>query len=254
MKKSCGQRRGEHRRGVFAVGTGRYARLAIADEVTPGDELARIVHDFKNPLASIALETELLDARIACCDGVDVSQAIARIRRNVRFLDRLVNDLLDGCTLSNGKLALRRAPCELRGLLAGAIDRVVPCSDRHRVFLDAPEAAEVMVDELRIERVIATLLDNALKYTPVSGGIIVRLNREQHSAQISICDAGPGLSAAEIEAVFEPYRRTAAGTARPGSGLGLYVSKQIVEAHGGKIGVESVRGLGARFFIALPVT
>ncbi len=255
MNNECGQRRGEHRRGVFAVGTGQHAPVPIVDDAkgSSDDELAQIVHDLKNPLSSIALEAELLDTRIACCDGVDVTQAIGRIRRNVRFLDRLIGDLTDVCTLSSGQFVLRRAPCELCGLLAAVIDRVVPASDRGRVFLDARDATEVLVDELRIERVIANLLDNALKYTPSSGGIVVRLTRETNRAQISVCDAGPGLSPAEIDVVFEPYRRASSSIGRAGTGLGLYVSKQIVEAHGGQIGVESVRGVGARFFFALPL-
>jgi signal transduction histidine kinase len=100
--------------------------------------------------------------------------------------------------------------------------------------------------------VITNLLDNALRYTPSTGGIVVRLSKDLAGAHISICDAGPGLSPEEIAVVFEPYRRAASSLGRAGSGLGLYVSKQIVEAHGGRIGVESVRGMGARFFFALP--
>ena len=109
-----------------------------------------------------------------------------------------------------------------------------------------------MVDELRIERVIANLLDNALKYTPASASIVVRLSGDRETAHVSICDAGPGLSSAEIGFVFEPYRRALSSAGQSGSGLGLYVSKQIVEAHGGYIGVDSARGAGARFYILAP--
>ena len=218
-----------------------------------GNELAQIVHDLKNPLSSIALETELLDARGVSCHGVDASQAMARIRRNVRFLDRLIYDLVDVCTLSDGRFALRRTRCDVAALLSIVIDRVVPAGDRHRVTLEAPIGIEAMLDELRIERVVANLLDNALKYTPNDAVIVVSARREGDGATISVADSGPGLTTAEIANLFEPYRRGGAARGRTGTGLGLYVSKQIVEAHGGRIGVESVTGVGARFFFALPL-
>jgi signal transduction histidine kinase len=259
MDGDCGERK-SHRRGLFARGTGRHAQFSRSElegeenEDASGDEeLAQIVHDLKNPLSTIALEIDLMDARLDGGDRFDTVRAIGRIRENVRYLDRLIYDLIDMCTLSNGHFALRRARCDLGRLLESVIDRVVPSSERHRVTLDAPDLTEAVIDELRIERVIANLIDNALKYTPSSGGIVVRLTREGVSAQISVCDAGPGLSPAELDIVFEPYRRCSSSRGRQGTGLGLYVSKQIVEAHGGRIGCESVRGAGARFYFALPI-
>ncbi len=239
------------RRSQLARGTGPHHPLTATKK--GDDELAQLAHDLKNPLATIALEVEVVNAQLAAGRQLDATSSIERIRRNVSFLDRLIYDLVDICSLSAGQLALRRAPCELGRLLAQVIDRVVPTSERARVTLEVREAAEAVIDVVRIERVIANLLDNALKYTPHSGAIVVRLTREARSAQISICDAGPGLSPADRELVFEPYRRAGSSRGRAGTGLGLYVSKQIVEAHGGQIGVESVHGAGARFFFALPI-
>ncbi len=253
MERDCGESEG--RGSSLASDIGRFMRVPTnTNTASPvGNELAQIVHDLKNPLSSIALETELLDARGVSCHGFDAAQAMARIRRNVRFLDRLIYDLLDVCTLSDGRFALHRARCDLSRLLATVIDRVVPLADRHRVVLDAPYPVEAVVDELRIERVVANLLDNALKYTPSSATIVVVVTREATSANVSIRDSGPGLSSADIALLFEPYRRGNSARGKSGSGLGLFVSKQIVEAHGGRIGVESVSGVGARFFFALPL-
>ena len=259
MDEDCGERKGQ-RRALLARGTGRHAQFFRSEldteengEAPPDEELAQIVHDLKNPLSTIALEIDLMDAHIDGGERFDTARAIGRIRDNVRYLDRLIYDLIDMCTLSNGHFALRRSPCNLGRLLEDVVNRVVPTSERHRVTIDAHECAEAIVDELRIERVIANLLDNALKYTPASGGIVVRLSRDRFTAQISVCDAGPGLSPAELDLVFEPYTRASTSSGRQGTGLGLYVSKQIVEAHGGRIGVESVRGAGARFYFALPI-
>ena len=253
METQFGRRLGE-RRVRIADGTGRHSPTVLDElEQTNDDDLSYIVHDLKSPLSTIALEVDLMEEQHHADSKFDISKSIQRIRRNVHYLDRLIYDLLDAFSLSDGQLHLQRKRCELGGLLAAVIERLVPTKDRHRVTLEAPELAEVLIDEVRIERVIANMLDNALKYTPASGGIVVRLTKEMYSAQISIADTGPGLSPAEIEIVFRPYRRAASAHARPGSGLGLYVSKQIVEAHGGLIGVESVRGMGARFFFALPL-
>ena len=246
MEMNCAEPRVEKRSGQCVAGPVRSTEPV-------GTELAQIVHDLKNPLSSIALETEILDARGVTCDGFDAAQAMARIRRNVRFLDRLIYDLVDVCTLCEGRFALRPTRCELGVLAATVIERVIPQGERHRVVLEAPGPAEAYIDELRIERVIANLLDNALKYTPANARIVVRVTRETSNVTIAVSDSGPGLAPHEIGVLFEPYRRGANTGGRTGTGLGLFVAKQIVEAHGGRIGVESVTGVSTRFFFALPL-
>jgi len=246
MDMNCGETKAEER-------SGQYMNVSVRSTDPIGTELAQIIHDLKNPLSSIALETELLDARGVSCNGFDAAQAMARIRRNVRFLDRLIYDLVDVCTLSDGRFALRRTHCELGALVGLVIERMVPHAERHRVQVEVASLVDAVVDELRIERVIANLLDNALKYAPAHARIVVRVTGDATSACISVSDSGPGLSPAEIGVLFEPYRRGSNSGARTGTGLGLFVAKQIVEAHGGRIGVESVTGVSTRFFFALPL-
>jgi signal transduction histidine kinase len=239
----------------FAIGTCEIPPLTIATEHAPHDlpheDVARIVHDFKGPLGTIGLEVELLGENLAAGEAVDATPIVDRIMRNISFLDRLVMDLLDLCTLDAGRFALHRVPTELRMLLEQVIVRVVPSRDRDRVFLDAREAVIVNVDDLRVERVVANLLHNALAYAPVGTGIIVRLDREPHVTRVSVIDAGHGL-AVELANVFDEYERGTAEGSRSGTGLGLFVSKQIIETHGGTIGVESIRGEGTRFYFELP--
>lgn len=218
------------------------------------DDVAQIVHDLKNPLSTIALETRLLDARLPRGPLSETRDGLARITRNIEFLDRMVHDLLDLCSLDAGRLELCRRPTELHTLLEQIIDRVVPTRDRGRVSLHAAEPLTVSIDALRIERVVANLLQNALKYAPKITGIVVGLAAVDDAIRVSVTDAGPGMTPAEAGYVFDKFRRASTAGSREGSGLGLYVSKKIVEAHGGRIDVTSVPGAGSQFFFELPAT
>jgi PAS domain S-box-containing protein len=217
------------------------------------EDVAQIVHDLKSPLTTIALEAELLEHKLASGDHGDVRLSMTRIARNAYFLERMVQDLLDLCSVEAGVLELHPAPTELRTLLEDVIERVTTTRDRARVFLRADGPITMSVDDLRIERVVANFLQNALKYAPDHTGIIVRLEHRATRVCISVIDAGPGLAPSDMARVFDKFTRTASARAREGSGLGLYVSKRIIEAHGGHIGVESVQGAGSRFFFELPI-
>jgi PAS domain S-box-containing protein len=217
------------------------------------DDVAQIVHDLKSPLATIALETAMLDDRIADLDHTGLQRAIDRITNNVDFLDRMVHDLLDLCALDSGHFALHRSSTDLAMLVEHVVDRAVASRDRHRVRIEAAPGAMLSIDQHRIERVIANLVQNAIKYTPREGRIVVKLEVSRDHASVSVVDEGPGIDANEMATLFEKYRRASNGNAQCGSGLGLFVSKQIVEAHGGRIGVDSARGRGSRFFFELPL-
>ncbi len=216
-------------------------------------DVAQIVHDLKNPLATMSLETCLLDDNLARGDQTGARSAVARITRNIEFLDRMVEDLLDSCSIDAGHFEIHRQPTELRAMIERVVERTVATRDRDRVTVVALHPIVLAIDDLRIERVIANLLGNALKYAP-RGPITVRLERTETVARLSVTDSGPGLTSPEMAYVFDKYRRATAAHGLTGNGLGLYVSKKIVETHGGLIGVDSVPGDGSRFYFELPTT
>jgi signal transduction histidine kinase len=244
------------RQPTFARGTQELNRLDLPPrsetERRRDEHLVQIAHDLKAPLATIALEVALLGRKLERNEGVVARPLLERISHNVEFLDRMVHDLLEGCSLSETGCTLARAPTDLRVLLQTVIERSVCSRDRSRVLLDAPSSVIVQIDDLRIQRVVANLLSNALSYTPVGSAVVVRLHVDPEHYRVDVIDSGPGLTAEEAGYIFDKYRRTDAARTREGSGLGLYVSKQIVEAHGGRIGVESGPGAGSRFFFELP--
>jgi signal transduction histidine kinase len=206
--------------------------------------------DVRRPARAITLEAVLLEDKLARGDRTGGIHSIARINRNVAFLDRLVLDLLDVCALAAGRFHLYREPTELRALLGAVSQRLA----YGRIALEPGDPVTLTIDPLRVERVVANLIDNALKYTPPSSDIVVQLTGREGGARVSVIDNGPGIAASELAYVFDRYRRAAPTRLKSGCGLGLYVCKRIVEAHGGQIGVESNVGVGSRFFFDLPAT
>ena len=231
----------------LAIGTGEMLKVEAAD-----DNLVELVHDFKSPLATISLEMSLLQETVAQNATPAVRASIARIARNVAYIDRLVRDLLDSSSIDAGELSLQRRPTELCNLLRLVIDRSVASRDRARIYLDVREHVVVNLDAPRIERVVANMLSNALKYGPTTGGIIIRLEQLAGSVRISVIDGGPGVADSARRLIFERFMRTPDARTHEGSGLGLYVSRKIVEAHGGTIGADHVAHVGSRFFFELP--
>lgn len=165
----------------------------------------------------------------------------------------MVQDLLDSCAIDGGHFTLHRRAADLRTLLEQAIERVAAGPDEHRVFLEASHPVTLSIDDLRIERVMANLISNALKYGSRGTAVVIRLESKPGRVRISVIDGGPGLTEDEMSYVFDEYRRAPSARAIEGSGLGLYASKRIIEAHGGRIAVESTRGVGSRFYFELPV-
>ena len=117
--------------------------------------------------------------------------ALGRVTHNVDFLDRMIQDLLDSCAIQARQFAVVRRTTELRALLEQVIERVVSTRDHGRVFLRAPSPVLLAIDDLRIERVVANLIENALKYAPKVSGIVVRLDVDSRFACVSVTDAGP---------------------------------------------------------------
>jgi signal transduction histidine kinase len=214
------------------------------------DDIAAVAHDVKTPLSIIMLETNVLEERLDDALTPTVRHGLERIMLNASYIDRLISDLLDlGCH-DAGRLQVRVEIVELGELLDRALERAVSTVDRKRVQLEVKQDATITCDPMRIERVVSNLVANALKHGGREAPVTVRLEVERQLARISVIDQGEGMSADDARQVFARYRH---GSHSAGYGLGLYISRHIVEAHGGRIGVVSAPGKGSRFYFDLPI-
>ena len=215
------------------------------------DDIASVAHDVKTPLSIIMLEASVLEQRLGRALTPQMRHGLERILTNAAYIDRLVSDLLDLGSHDAGRLEIRIERVELGELIAQALDRAVSTVDRSRITLELRQRATVIADPVRIERVLSNLLANAFKHGARRAPVTVRLEVQRNVARVCVIDSGPGLAAEQCRELFERYRR---GKARnDGYGLGLYISRRIVEAHGGRIGVESRVGAGCRFYFELPL-
>ena len=170
-------------------------------------------------------------------------------------LARLIHQLLDVSRIEAGKLALEKGACELVSLARSSIEAAQARTDRHEITLRAPDSLEVPADPLRLEQVLANLLDNAIKYSPAGSAVEVRVARNGQDASITVADQGPGIAPEDRTRVFERFYRVDKARSREqgGTGLGLALAKWGVESHGGRIALESEPGRGSKFRIVLPI-
>jgi signal transduction histidine kinase len=216
--------------------------------------LAGVAHDLRSPLNVLRMSAELLRPEMGL--GREQAGDIAeRVRRQVTRLDRMVGDLLETSRIEAGALSLDRRWCDARGIAKDAADLLEGRSTAHQLEVQTPpEAVPVWCDPLRIEQVLTNLLSNAVKYSPMGGAVVVRVAAEAAAVRFSVADQGIGMNEDEARYAFEPFRR--GGRLKddvPGVGLGLFVVRRIVEAHGGTIALRSAPGEGSTFEVRLPV-
>ena len=177
-----------------------------------------------------------------------------RIQRYAARMNRLIGDLVDVVSIDAGKLAVRLDRADAAALLAEAVDTFAPAAAEKGIALSTEIREHFLLadfDRERMLQVLANLITNALKFTPRGGKIVVRGRRLSDAIGLSVCDTGCGIAPDTLETVFERFWQVGKNDRR-GLGLGLYISRCIVEAHGGRIWVESQPGAGSEFHLTIP--
>lgn len=213
--------------------------------------LAAAAHEIKNALGPLGMTLQIAERQLL--GGQPIAPAdLAFARAQVRRLSSLVNDLLDLTRADLDELAFRPGPADLREVATEAVEtfrrgRSAP------ITLELPETPlAVTIDPGRMVQVLINLLENAVRYSPVGLPVVVAAMRKgATTARIEVRDRGPGLGAEEQARIFERFVRGTAAEGTSGLGIGLYLCRAIVDRHGGTIGVDSVAGGGATFWIEI---
>lgn len=220
--------------------------------------LALVSHELKTPLSSTLTWAHVL--RSKGTGEAERARAVEAIERNVRAQAKLIDDLLDLSCIATAELRLDLRAVEPVRLIKAAIEGLRPQAERRSIRLDAAFDRSVKLlsaDPDRLEQVVATLLANAIKFTPNGGHIEVHLERAGADARIQVIDSGKGISREFLPHVFEPFRQAESSSTRSygGLGTGLAIVKHLVELHGGRVRAESPGGEeGTTFTVELPLT
>jgi signal transduction histidine kinase len=219
--------------------------------------LANMSHELRTPLNAIIGFSQVLRQRLFGPINEKQEEYLDDILSSGNHLLSLINDVLDLSKVEAGQVELDVATFSLREALERGVVMVREPAATHGVALSlelAPGVDLVEGDERRLRQVIFNLLSNAVKFTPEDGSVIVATWRVDGEVRVSVTDTGPGIAPEERERIFEEFHQTDVGVRQSeGTGLGLALSKRLVELHGGRIWVESEVGRGSRFVFTLPV-
>jgi PAS domain S-box-containing protein len=254
----------ERKRAAAVLGEALARERAARDEaraaVSVRDEfLAVAAHELRTPLTVLKGYAQLLRRQLQepALDRERLAAMADQLTRQLARFEALNDDLLDVAQLRAGRLDLRLEPTDLAELARHAIARFEHVPERrpgHTLTLAAPEAVAGVVDPDRLDRALTNIISNALKYSPGGGEVCVRVGRRDGVAEVIVSDQGIGMAPEEQARLFQPFARAESVRDRIGGvGLGLYITGQIVERHGGCLEVRSAPGQGTSVTVRLPL-
>ncbi|GCE26432.1 hypothetical protein KDA_19160 [Dictyobacter alpinus] len=235
------------------------AKLAQLDQLKDRF-IAQASHELKTPITTIRGQVQVASRQLSKQKELPDSLAalptqLDKVEKQTRRLHALLDDLLDLSSLHSGSIPLRRSSCDIGQLCHNVVEDQAALTGRH-IKLNLPTSPLTLyMDGERIAQVMANLITNAIKYSPEGTEIQVNARQEQANLLLQVHNLGPGIPQEQQAEIFEPFYRTpgARSSTTRGWGLGLAISKEIVERHGGHMWVESAEGTGTTFFVSLPI-
>lgn len=244
------------RRTAQAIDNARLYEQAQAAIHARDEFLSIAAHDLRTPITSLRGFAQVLIRRLDRAGAVEPQQlrkALTNIDKQSQKLTTLVAQLLDITRLEANRLVLDRQLTDVSALVRELVQRV-QITTTHPISLSIKADLVAQLDALRMEQVLTNLLDNAIKYTPDGSSIIIQVSSQHDAVCIIVADQGGGIPPEHRPYIFERFYRAPESAATQGMGLGLYISRQIVELHGGKIWAEFPDDGSTRFVIKIPCT
>jgi signal transduction histidine kinase len=259
LRRQLGALEEARRRMQALVGELQVAQVELQHALQMRDEfMSMVVHELRTPLSVLAMEVRVRQHQLAADNAGffatdNLAKMFERDQRQVRSLTRLIDDMLDVSQIQHGKLSIRRGRCDLVDMLQRVVAEISPQSGDVPIALET--GCDTLVgdwDEFRLEQVVVNLLTNALRYG-ANRPVTIELKPLPGGAQIRVRDQGVGIAPEDQARVFEQFVRVGDRRRVNGLGLGLYITQQLVQAHGGTISVESRLGEGSTFTVTLPL-
>ncbi len=236
-------------------------RLRASEGATSAKDraLATLAHDIRTPLGAIQGYCELMEDEIYGPITDRQRETLGRVRMSGRHLLSLLDNVMDMARLNAGVVHVAAEPVSLADVAREAVHMLIPAADAklQTLQLGRMESAMVTADHARVRQILVNLIGNAVKFTPQDGRISVttsvRVGRGARWGEVHVTDSGPGIAQAEQAAIFQPYYRSEGTAHAPGVGLGLAISRALVEQMGGELDLVSEPGAGSTFIIRLPL-
>lgn len=246
---------------VLDISNLKRVQQELSKAVSARDEFVSIAsHELKTPLTTLTLQAQsrqrnLQRGRTELFSAEKLAKMLDDDRRQLARLNHLIDDMLDMSRISAGRLNINRKVCDLSAITRETVARLSAQLEAagNLATLVVPDDMPVSIDAYRIEQVLVNILTNAIRYAPASK-IEIGLMKEDDHAVLRVRDHGPGIAPEHHDRIFQRFERAISVNEVSGLGLGLFISREIVERHGGKLTLESSPGNGAAFFIRLPVS
>jgi signal transduction histidine kinase len=234
-----------YRQEQLALATSRKA-VAARDEI-----MGLVAHDLRNPLSAILMRAALIGES---AENATIKKHAAGIESVVQRMEALIKSMLDVATIESGHFTVKPERCDPASLIDTTLEMFDGLASAKQIKLESeriPPNTVVRADRDRVLQVLQNLVGNAIKFSPHGGRVVVSVEHERDGVRFRIADDGPGIPTENLACVFDRFWKRETGGAK-GTGLGLFIAKGIVEAHGGRIWAENVPGHGAAFVFTLP--
>jgi len=234
----------------------KLAQEQVQEFETRKDEfLALLSHELKTPITSLKGFTQILQRRFKEHEDEQTLHFLARMDKQLGKLGILINDLLEISKMQSEILPLHYENFDLNGVIQEIVENLQATTLTHRIIVESTPAVLVHADRDRIGQVLINLLNNAIKYSPHANKVTLRMTANQNEATVCIQDFGIGIAAIHQQSIFERFYRVPDPIEKtfPGLGIGLYISREIIHRHHGRIWVESQKGEGSAFSFTLPL-